>query len=184
MPRECFELKGLGLMEVVLPGEDSRGGWWQRGRGACRSVCHVNSHACGEDWTTCWILANRIWLPWIFSTIYWTIITWDRFHPLRMPDYVTHLCHFMPASSSRIKPLCKLILMNSFISAMSASYLKLNKKYQRWKKDTYLVWQPSNIPVLMKSGHTIVVLTPSFPVASSSRPTDSAKPTAANLLAQ
>lgn len=40
------------------------------------------------------------------------------------------------------------------------------------------------MPVLMKYGHTMVVFTPSFPVATSSRPTDSAKPTAANLLAQ
>lgn len=48
----------------------------------------------------------------------------------------------------------------------------------------HFVLQPSNIPVLMKYGHTIVVLTPSFPVARSSSATDSAKPTAANLLAQ
>lgn len=48
----------------------------------------------------------------------------------------------------------------------------------------YLVLQPSNIPVLMKYGHTIVVLMPSFPEAMSSSATDSAKPTAANLLAQ
>jgi len=48
----------------------------------------------------------------------------------------------------------------------------------------YFVLQPSNRPVLMRYGQTIVVLTPSFPADISSYAIDSAKPTAANLLAQ
>lgn len=48
----------------------------------------------------------------------------------------------------------------------------------------YFVPHPSNSPVLIKNGQTIVVLIPSFPADNSSRATDSAKPTAANLLAQ
>lgn len=52
------------------------------------------------------------------------------------------------------------------------------------KRHTYLVVQPSNIPVFIKNGHTIVVLIPFCFWADVSRNIDSANPKAANLLAQ
>ena len=52
------------------------------------------------------------------------------------------------------------------------------------KGHAYPVVQPSNIPVLIKNGHTIVVLTPFCFLANVSINTDSANPKAANLVAQ
>lgn len=52
------------------------------------------------------------------------------------------------------------------------------------KERTYLVVQPSNIPVFMKNGHTMVVLIPLLFWANVSINIDSANPKAANLLAQ
>ena len=48
----------------------------------------------------------------------------------------------------------------------------------------YLVFTPSNIPVLMKNGQTTVVSTPVFFITPSSIIKDSSKPTAPNLDAQ
>lgn len=52
------------------------------------------------------------------------------------------------------------------------------------KGHTYPVVQPSNIPVFIKNGHTMVVLIPFFFWTYVSVNTDSANPKAANLLAQ
>lgn len=48
----------------------------------------------------------------------------------------------------------------------------------------YLVFTPSNIPVLMKNGQTTVVWTPVFFIALSSIIRDSSKPTAPNFDAE
>lgn len=61
---------------------------------------------------------------------------------------------------------------------------RVNLNAFKIKRYTYFVVQPSNIPVFIKNGHTIVVLIPLCFWASVSTNIDSANPRAANLLAQ
>ena len=86
-----------------------------------------------------------------------------------------------PKKGATLHPHCPISLQWAFFNVSKVVVAERFYCNSSW---IYLVFTPSNIPVLMKNGQTTVVWTPVFLVTPSSIIRDSSKPTASNLDAQ